>query len=103
MAAAILSDRAPRLSRSDLPDQVRRIVSTALVKDRDHRYQACSSMLRDLRSGQRTEHDHVLGDLLARSRQSALDAPLLGAAYCQMQVRATAGQPAIHRSPPWPK
>ena len=50
-----------------------------------------ASMLRDLRSSQRTEHDHVLGDLLARSQQSGLDAPLLSAAYCQLQVRAVAG------------
>ena len=47
-----------------------------------------ASMLRDLRSGQRTEHDHVLGDLLARAEKHGLEAPLLSAAYCQLQVRA---------------
>jgi serine/threonine protein kinase/tetratricopeptide (TPR) repeat protein len=51
VAAAILSNEAPpRVRRPDLPDDVGRIVATALDKDRGHRYQACTSMLRDLRS-----------------------------------------------------
>lgn len=45
-----------------------------------------ASMLRDLQSGGRTEHDHVLGDMLNRGRQHGLEAPLLAAAYCHMQV-----------------
>ena len=55
-----------------------------------------ASMLRDLQAGQRTEHDHVLGDLLARSERHGFEAPLLSAAYCQLQVRAAAaGAPAV--------
>lgn len=49
---------------------------------------ATASMLRDLQSGQRTEHDHVLGDMLARAGRSGQDAPLLAAAYCHLQVQA---------------
>ncbi len=47
-----------------------------------------ASMLRDLSSGQRTEHDHVLGDMLERADRSGQAAPLLRAAYCHLQVRA---------------
>ena len=47
-----------------------------------------ASMLRDLQSGQRTEHDHVLGDMLARADAFGHDAPVLRAAYCHLQVQA---------------
>jgi 2-dehydropantoate 2-reductase len=43
-------------------------------------------MLRDLQSGLRTEHEHVLGELLRRAQQHGVDAPLLAAAYCHLQV-----------------
>ena len=45
-----------------------------------------ASMLRDLRAGQRTEHDHVLGDLVHRAGQHGVDTPLLAAAHCHLQV-----------------
>lgn len=45
-----------------------------------------ASMLRDLQSGLRTEHDHVLGDMLRRGRANQIEAPILEAAYCHMQV-----------------
>jgi 2-dehydropantoate 2-reductase len=45
-----------------------------------------ASMLRDLQSGLRTEHEHVLGELLRRAQQHGVDAPLLAAAYCHLQV-----------------
>lgn len=47
-----------------------------------------ASMLRDLQSGLRTEHDHVLGDMLARADGFGHDAPVLRAAYCHLQVQA---------------
>jgi 2-dehydropantoate 2-reductase len=47
-----------------------------------------SSMQRDLQAGLRTEHDHVLGDLLRRAELLGVDAPLLSAAYAHMQVVA---------------
>ena len=45
-----------------------------------------ASMLRDLQSGLRTEHEHVLGELLRRAQQHGVDAPLLAAAHCHLQV-----------------
>jgi 2-dehydropantoate 2-reductase len=45
-----------------------------------------ASMWRDLQAGLRTEHDHVLGDLLHRARTLQVDTPLLAAAYCHLQV-----------------
>lgn len=47
-----------------------------------------ASMLRDLSAGHRTEHEHVLGDMLVRAGRHAQDAPVLAAAYCHLQVRA---------------
>ena len=49
-----------------------------------------ASMLRDLSSGHRTEHEHVLGDMLERADGFGQPVPLLRAAYCHMQVRAAA-------------
>jgi 2-dehydropantoate 2-reductase len=43
-------------------------------------------MQRDLQAGLRTEHDHVLGDLLRRAALLGVDAPLLSAAFAHMQV-----------------
>ena len=44
------------------------------------------SMLRDLRQGNRVEADHVVGDMLARVRALGRPAPLLRAAYANLQV-----------------
>jgi 2-dehydropantoate 2-reductase len=45
-----------------------------------------ASMLRDLLSGQRTEHEHILGEMVRMAQAKQLDMPLIGAAYCHMQV-----------------
>ena len=47
-----------------------------------------ASMLRDLQAGLRTEHDHVLGDLVQRGQQLGVDTPLLALAHCHLQVAA---------------
>lgn len=47
-----------------------------------------ASMLRDLQSGLRTEHDHVLGDLVRRAQQQGVETPLLAMAHCHLQVAA---------------
>jgi len=49
-----------------------------------------ASMLRDLQAGMRTEHDHVLGDLVRRAQQHAVDTPLLAMAHCHLQLAAAA-------------
>lgn len=49
-----------------------------------------ASMLRDLLSGRKTEHDHVLGELVSMAHSRNLGVPLLEASYCHMQVE-TAG------------
>jgi 2-dehydropantoate 2-reductase len=45
-----------------------------------------ASMLRDLLSGRRTEHDHVLGDMVRMAKIKKLSVALLAASYCHMQV-----------------
>lgn len=47
-----------------------------------------ASMLRDLQAGARTEHEHILGELLRLAQAHRLDTPLLAVAHAQMQVRA---------------
>lgn len=49
-----------------------------------------ASMLRDLRAGLRTEHDHILGDLVHRAQRHGIDTPLLAMAHCHLQVAAGA-------------
>lgn len=46
-----------------------------------------ASMLRDLQAGLRTEHEHVLGELLRLAEESKIDAPLLTVACTQMRIR----------------
>ena len=50
-----------------------------------------SSMLRDLQSKKRTEHEHILGDLVRIGVQKKLDLPLLTSAYVNISI-ATQGQ-----------
>lgn len=45
-----------------------------------------SSMYRDMQAGSAVEADHILGDLLVRARGFGLQAPLLEAAYVQLNV-----------------
>lgn len=44
-----------------------------------------ASMLRDIERGQRTEADHIVGDMLARARGFGIAAPVLTAAYAHLQ------------------
>lgn len=56
-----------------------------------------ASMLRDIERSGPTEADHIVGDMLERARAAGLDARLLAAAYCHLQVyeaRRTAAPPA---------
>jgi 2-dehydropantoate 2-reductase len=45
-----------------------------------------ASMLRDLESGQRTEGDHIVGDMLRRARAAGVDPGPLRAAYAHLQA-----------------
>jgi 2-dehydropantoate 2-reductase len=45
-----------------------------------------ASMLRDMQAHGRTEHEQILGDVLARERASGLSAPLLRVALTNMQA-----------------
>ncbi len=45
-----------------------------------------ASMLRDLISGQKTEHDHILGQMISKGEQSGLGCQLLKMAYTQIAV-----------------
>ena len=47
-----------------------------------------SSMLRDLQSKKRTEHEHILGDLVRIGVQKKLDLPLLTSAYVNISIAA---------------
>ena len=50
VGAVLLRDPGPLARSVDVPDELDRIVMTALRKDRDERYQSCGEILRDLRS-----------------------------------------------------
>jgi eukaryotic-like serine/threonine-protein kinase len=50
VGAVLLRDPQPFGRDTDVPDELERIVGTALRKNRDERYQSCAEMLRDLRS-----------------------------------------------------
>lgn len=56
----------------------------ALMTTRDS--DATASMLRDLEQGGRTEHEHLLGDMLERARAAGIAAPLLTVALAHMQA-----------------
>ncbi|MBP2150985.1 ketopantoate reductase family protein [Xanthobacter flavus] len=45
-----------------------------------------ASMLRDMMRNGPTEHDHILGDMLARARAAGLSAPLLRVSLAHMQA-----------------
>lgn len=56
----------------------------ALLLQRDSDF--TSSMYRDLLSGRRTEHEHVLGDMCKMAQERGMATPLIRAAWCHMQV-----------------
>ncbi len=45
-----------------------------------------ASMLRDLQAGGRTEHEHIIGDMLARARAAGVAAPLLRVSLANLQA-----------------
>ena len=45
-----------------------------------------ASMLRDLQGGGRTEHEHIIGDMLARARAAGVAAPLLRVSLAGLQA-----------------
>ncbi len=45
-----------------------------------------ASMLRDLISGQKTEHDHILGQMISKGEQTGMGCQLLKMAYTQIAV-----------------
>ncbi|MCZ8250922.1 MAG: 2-dehydropantoate 2-reductase [Hylemonella sp.] len=47
-----------------------------------------ASMLRDLHGGQRTEHEHILGDMVRRGGSAGVKVDLLRLAWTHMAVRA---------------
>lgn len=48
-----------------------------------------ASMARDIAQGaRRIEHEEIVGDLLRLGRRHGIDMPLMGAAYCHLQVYA---------------
>jgi len=45
-----------------------------------------ASMLRDMEGGQRTEADHIVGDMLKRARAAGVEPGPLRAAYAHLQA-----------------
>ena len=45
-----------------------------------------ASMLRDIKRGAHTEHEHILGDMLARARSAGVAAPILRIANAHLQA-----------------
>lgn len=46
-----------------------------------------ASMLRDLISGQKTEHEHILGQMIKKGEENRIGCPLLKMAYTQIAVK----------------
>ena len=47
-----------------------------------------ASMLRDLKSGQRTEHDHILGEMVRRGIEQGVSCDLVAMAYTHLAVNS---------------
>lgn len=45
-----------------------------------------ASMMRDVEAGNRTEADHIIGDLLNRGREKGIEAPYLRIAYAHLKA-----------------
>jgi 2-dehydropantoate 2-reductase len=45
-----------------------------------------ASMRQDLEAERRTEADAIVGDMLRRARSFGISTPLLGAAWCHLQI-----------------
>lgn len=43
-------------------------------------------MMRDMMRGARTEHEHIVGDMLRRGRRAGISMPLLSVAYASLQA-----------------
>lgn len=48
-----------------------------------------ASMLRDLISGQKTEHEHILGQMISKGQKTGIDCQLLKMAFTQIAVSQT--------------
>ncbi|MFG1299287.1 2-dehydropantoate 2-reductase [Xanthobacter sp. V3C-3] len=52
----------------------------------DRKSSGTSSMMRDMLRGARTEHEHIVGDMLRRGRRAGISMPLLSVAYASLQA-----------------
>ena len=68
-----------------VPEKVRAGQLTMLTKEGSP---FTASMMRDLVGGLRTEHEHILGDLIGKGAPHNIDCPLLKIAYTHMAVAA---------------
>jgi 2-dehydropantoate 2-reductase len=58
---------------------------------------AAPSMLFDIENGRPTEADHIIGDLVRRADRLGVDAPILRAALCNLQIYEARRQSAASR------
>jgi serine/threonine protein kinase/tetratricopeptide (TPR) repeat protein len=76
---ALIFREPEMLSRADVPESLHRVVSTALRKDREERYQTCAQLLEDLR-----EHARSLARSAGESgRMAAPGPPAVGPASAE--------------------
>lgn len=61
-------------------------IDKALPQLTDKSSPGTSSMFRDVRRGARTEHEHILGDLLRRARENGQSTPVLRIARAHLQT-----------------
>ncbi|HEY6457757.1 MAG TPA: 2-dehydropantoate 2-reductase [Steroidobacteraceae bacterium] len=66
------------------PDPVFIAETLAVLTQRDS--PGTASMLRDIQRGARTEHEHILGDMLLRARAAQIAVPLLRVANAHLQA-----------------
>jgi len=91
--AAAAMDETDRVTSAEgypMPAAVKDLY-LGLMKQRDS--VAAPSMLYDIENGRPTECEHIFGDLVRRADRLGVDAPILRAALCNLQIYEARRQP----------
>ena len=97
IGAIMMADDGPALGREMLAECVATAAANGQAPSPDARDRmekmttergspGTASMFRDLQNGGRTEHEHIIGDMLARARAAGVPAPLLRVSLAGLQT-----------------
>jgi tetratricopeptide (TPR) repeat protein len=94
VGAILFRDPEP-LAHEDVPDELERIVRTALQKERDERYQTCAEIVRDLRAVARTLDTEGSGEFVRISEYQAQTAGVMPSALADAGSASAEVQQAL--------